>query len=331
MSTEFQWATALSRIVVISVGVIGNALSFIIYSRKTFQNNSISTYCRALAIFDCLIIMQLINDAFYVRDLTIFYFISDATCKLFFYVSMLFSAIPGWILVAFSLDKMLNMRTSTPKVLKSKLFQWSVIAGIVIFHMLFYSVLLVILKLEPLFFMPEIKICNMGSFDYFNIFVYAQIAQSGVVPFLIMIITSIITIRLLKKSRGSLEKMGHADKKRRARDIKFTITSLAFNVFFIAFKLPFLIYPLLPLNEIFFTFLNSTLLIYIVNCSSNFFIHFATNSIFRRECFVIFRINMFLEGNRVSSTGTGTGSIKGATLKTLNRNVLTSKITANDA
>ena len=124
------------------------------------------------------------------------------------------------ILVAFSIDKMLNMKTSPPNILKSKLFQWSVVLGIFVFSFLFYSELLVTLKIvkNPSF---DIYVCNYGMFDYFYSFLYAQLAEHCVIPFSIMIVTSIITIKQL------------------------------------------------------------------IECSSNFFIHFVTNSIFRREFFAI--------------------------------------------
>jgi len=40
----------------VSIGLVGNLLSFLVYSRKAFKKNSINIYCRALAIVDSLII-----------------------------------------------------------------------------------------------------------------------------------------------------------------------------------------------------------------------------------------------------------------------------------
>jgi hypothetical protein len=213
---------------------------------------------------------------------------------------MQYTSLPGWILAAFSIDKMLNMRTSPPKILKSKLFQWSVVAGIVVFHMLIYSELLISLKLIQI---GSNYICNFVFLDYFNIFTYAELTISGLIPFAIMLVTTIVTIRSLWKSRVSIERIGNADKQRKSRDIKYAISSVIFNVVFVVLKVPFLIGPLLSnisSNSIASYFVSVGILLYLINCSLTIFIHFATNSIFRRELFDILGLNR--ASNRVSST-----------------------------
>ena len=294
--TNFEIAMRISHISVISIGMLGNILSFIVFSRKTFRKNSISTYCRALAVFDCLSIIQLVSQIDrYLENK------SDVNCKLFYYLSIEYTAIPPWILVAFSIDKMLNMKTSTPNILKSKLFQWSVVAAIVIFHLLLYSELLISVKLEPVFFLTEeVQICNFQFLSYLNTFIYAELADTCIIPFVIMILSSIVTIRLLMRSRKSLERFGNRNNVRRRRDIKYSISSLVFNFLFLAFKTPFFVSYLLPetafFNNYFYTQL--AFLLFMINCSSNFFIHLTTNSIFRREICIIVRVKT--PANRVS-------------------------------
>ena len=285
--SNYGIAMTICRLTLTSMGVAGNIMSFIIFSRKTFRNNSISTYCRALAVLDCLILIQFIADVYSFINLTAFYNMNDTSCKLFYYFSILYTSIPGWILVAFSVDKMLNMRTSSPSIIKSKFFQWLVVAGIVIIHFILFVELLISLQVVPLFFMPSIKFCNFPFLSYFTLFVYINFSEACVIPFAIMIVSSIVTIRLLKKSRSSIERIGNADKKRRSRDIKYAISSVTFNVFFIAFKTPFIISPLVPLSSSTDLFIDISFILFLFDCSSNFFIHLATNSIFRRT-FAVF-------------------------------------------
>lgn len=291
--SDFDYATSIFRVVIISIGLIGNIISYIVFSRKTFRKNSISTYCRALAVLDCIIIIELIHMVHYIINSTKLDFsnLTDATCKIFYYVSVQYASIPAWILVAFSIDKMLNMRLSPPKILKSKLFQWSVVAGIVLFHLLIYIEFLFLLKLEPIkaFFDRKILVCNLPFSSYFKTIIYVELTDTCLIPFVIMIVTSLVTIRLLVKSRSSLERIGNAGKHRRHRDMKFAISSLTFNLFFVVLKMPFLISFLLPLHNMIFP--GIAFLLLLVNCSSNFFIHLVTNSIFRRELFSCIREN----------------------------------------
>ena len=51
---KFEIAINAIEVAVISIGLIGNLLTIIVFLRKTFRNNSISTYCRALAVVECL-------------------------------------------------------------------------------------------------------------------------------------------------------------------------------------------------------------------------------------------------------------------------------------
>ena len=85
---DFLIAMADCRIAVITIGLIGNLITFIVFSRPVFSKNSISTYCRALAIFDCFSIYELVAD---VGLVSFNYFVpqkSDIGCKLYYYAGM---------------------------------------------------------------------------------------------------------------------------------------------------------------------------------------------------------------------------------------------------
>lgn len=122
----------------------------------------------------------------------------------FYYLSLQYTGIPGWILVAFRLTKC-SIWELPPRLLKSKLFQWSIVSIIVLIHILLYIELLISLRLEPFYLDPKIYVCNFPTLSYFYPFLYTELAETCVIPFLIMIMTSTITIRLLLKSRQSLE------------------------------------------------------------------------------------------------------------------------------
>ena len=285
MNSDFKIVVSVFKIIIIGMGTIGNIISFMVFSRKTFRNNSISTYCRALAVSDLFITVELINNVYIFINKTRIYDINELSCKLFYYLSMQYPSIPPWILVIFSIDKMLNMNMSPPNILKSKFFQWFLVLGIFLFHFVLYSELLITLKIDKRLTL-DIYICNFGAFDYYGSFIYAQLAETCVIPFLIMIVTSIITIKQLIESRRTLERTCRiGNKQRKHRDMKFAISSLTFNVVFVAFKMPFFISNIIY-HEIIF---QVAYILFLINCSSNFPIHFATNSVFRRELFAIFK------------------------------------------
>lgn len=92
------------------MGLVGNALSFVVFSRRTFQNNSIKIYCRALALIDSIsIIVQLVNDFAKYAGVDI-YKPSLVMCKLSTYVSLTIPPISGWTLAALSVDQAISVR-----------------------------------------------------------------------------------------------------------------------------------------------------------------------------------------------------------------------------
>lgn len=103
--TTTYYKTAFSFFI---IGVAGNFLSFVVFSRKQFKRNSISVYCRALAIVNSLVLLiqfpLVVSQMFYGVDL---YAISDSVCKFTAYVTMCVPPISAWILVSFSLDKLI--------------------------------------------------------------------------------------------------------------------------------------------------------------------------------------------------------------------------------
>lgn len=141
------------------------------------------------------------------------------------------SSIPGWILVAFSVDKTLSMRKKPIVILKKKSFQWSVVAAIVLANLILYIEIPITLHLKSYSSIQNILYCDLATLDYFKPFIIINLLETTIIPFGIMVISSMITIRLLYKSRRSLEISGRLSVQRRSKDVKFAISSLTFCFF----------------------------------------------------------------------------------------------------
>ena len=241
MSDEsFTFATTAIEAVVIAIGMIGSLLSIIVFSRKTFRNNSISTYCISLSFVEWLTLFELISDIFYLRYNVYLYNESFVFCKISYSVSIFLNSIQPWIMVAFSIDKLLSMRTRSIPILKKKWFQWSIIAGIVLFNLAFYIYIPILLKFSEL--LPGYFICDLSTIGFFQIYMILTILESFTIPFIILAISSILTVRKLFKSRVSVERSGNLTAERKSRDHKYAISSMILNVMFIIFKNPFLFF-----------------------------------------------------------------------------------------
>ena len=301
----FNFAVTTIEAVIVGIGLIGNILSIIIFSRKTFRSNSISTYCIALAICELWNLTEFITVVYTLAQNKFLYDQSDSFCKFYYSTNTWLASIHPWIMVAFSLDKLFSMRVNSLAILKKKWFQWSIVVGIVLFSLVLYIYVAIFIRVREIF--PGFSMCDVTTIGFFNVHIIVFIFETSLIPFLVMFITSILTILLLIKSRNSVSKNGQVSRDRKSRDRKYAITSIVFNVSFITLKLPLAIFYLMLAYYSLYDpyFFKIVFLLYFLNMSMSFFIHLVTNSIFRRELLVLFRMtkdNM----SSVSNTNSGT-------------------------
>jgi hypothetical protein len=284
---DFSFAMNFIQAIVIAIGLIGNIISIIVFSRKTFRNNSISTYCIGIAIFESLSISELFTNIFHLIYNLKAADQNDTNCKFINYIPTLMSTIQACLLVAFSVDKLLSMKSV--QIIKKRWFQLSVVGSIVLFNVLIYIFLPILIRRREKH--PGVYFCDITTIGIFKELMIVNLLESGLLPFIIMSITSTLSIRLLIRSRNSVEKVnGKVMKERRSKDKKYAISSITFNIMFIVLKLPLMVFFTLCA---FFSYYDLyvhriTLLLYFINVSSSFFVHFATNSLFRREFKVLF-------------------------------------------
>ena len=303
----------ISRGTVNLLGIIGNLISFIVFCRPAFRKNSISIYCCALAIFDCFTINQLIMDICLIID-TDFYppDHSDIVCKIYFYISSSFSNIPAWILVAFSVDKMLSMRKSQRfDFVRTRSFQLGLIAVIAIANILIFSEILVLLERSLVPESGDISsnltlACESTAMPYIKIVGALYLLIGSILPFAIMMYSSVSIVKLISRSRRKSigDGMKAAVRRRKSRDFKFAVTSLTFNFLFIALKLPLCLhYVLSSLGvDVPYDFFLIASLLFFINSSISFLVHFVSNSIFRKELCLLLGINFAVPVEHGQST-----------------------------
>lgn len=312
MSTvTFTNAMNITTAAIVAVGCIGHVISIMVFARKTFRNNSISTYCISLAIVECLSLVRLAANVSLLAYNVNITDINDLICKWLNFLVILLYSIQPWIMVAFAIDKLLSMRTKSIAILKKKWFQLALVAAIVLVNASMYIYHPILIRRREV--APGRFVCDPSTIGFFSAFMIQIIVETSIIPFAIMIFTSILTIWLLIKSRNSVQRTGHVSKDRKSRDTKYAISSIAFNFSFIVLKLPFSVFYLLNAfysyyDPYFFSLANFFFYLY---SSLGFFLHLATNSLFRRELLVLFRLAKKSDISTTSNTG--------STIKRLNK------------
>ena len=276
-------------------GVVGNAFSFIIFSRKKFRVTFFSVYFRILAFTDTFTLLFIINDfsATYLNeDIQNSSFIM---CKMFYYFIYSISPISAWILVTVSLDRMLNIiKPNQYLFMKKKKTQITICFGIFVLNMVYYIPQAIFKEYQ------QVNLSNSSAdieykcvgLDEEKIVDWMDLFNSTIMPFILMIIFTTITVKRLFESR-SKNLSGHIGIKN--RDVKFALTSISLNVFFFLFNLPVCIFHVLTHYIIFddadFSLLNIIILFcFYLNFGIVFYVNVFTNPLFRNELFVFLRI-----------------------------------------
>ena len=144
--------------------------------------------------------------------------------------------------------------------------------------------------------------CNLKSLYFYQAFSIVMLIQVFFIPFVLMLTSSILIIRGLFNTRKRIEAHENRElKSRKAKDIKFAISSIVLNVLFIVLTTPQMMNYIITFSDKTTSALYaySTALIYSVNFSKSFFAYLISNSIFRKE---LKKILFMVKSNNVSST-----------------------------
>ena len=116
-----------SYLIIFLLGIVGNIISYIVYSRKEFKKYSFSIYSKSLALSDTIQLLFAFNDYFRLSKLFVIPIRSFFLCKSFFYVSYIFGPVSFWTQAIISLDRLVSI--TLPVVLENKKQEINAIIG----------------------------------------------------------------------------------------------------------------------------------------------------------------------------------------------------------
>ena len=277
----------------ISFGLIGNLLSFLVFSRKQFNNTIFNVYFRLITITDSASVLTQLNYSLKLGFNIDIKLISNLSCKLLDYFIYSSCPISSYILVYISFDRMLNVTCPNEfKLRHNKLIQLSICLFIILFNLIYYLPILFYRKLDIQSVFQNhtnqtelIRKCIYTD----NRFIYwMDLFFSTIIPFIFMCLFTSITIIFLFRSKKRTNGIS-------SRDVKFAITSITLNICFFLFLFPLTLFLLLGiymdlnndrLYELKFIML---LTIYSINYSNMFYVNLIVNSIFRNELVLMFK------------------------------------------
>lgn len=273
--------------VIYIMGITGNFISLMVFSRKKFKNTLFEVYFRVLSVVDTFTLMYVLVDFINYKYGINLYLTNYTLCKLGLYLVYVVAPMSGWILVTVSFDRMVNvLNPSSLKFRNEKLFQIGICLFILIYNLAFYSPLIMFTEYKMVFSNEtkrnesneSLVECNLNDngltyrMDFFN---------STLFPFCLMISFSLITIKKLFTSKNRIRSIS-------PRDIRFAFTSLSLDFAFLVLNLPISLYLFLAnylhLNEDMDNFLYViTSLFFYIDFGIIFYVNIVVNSLFKEE------------------------------------------------
>jgi hypothetical protein len=287
--------------IIFILGLIGNVLAFLVFSRKKFKNTLFSIYFRVLNIADIYTILFALVDflkykvGFEIEKISIFF------CKTTFYSLFAVAPISGHILVVIGIDRFIQTRCPNRFSNRNKKnVQLCICFFIILYNILYYTPMIIfheyelIAKNDSNNSSQESYVCYLNDdgisywMDFFN---------STVFPFALMIIFTSITIKIIFDSRVKLAATRRTrnrtssiiqTNKIKVKDIKFAITCITLNVCFLILNFPVVTYSLLSVYISFNQDLDDFIYViteffFYVNAGLLFYINILLNSIFKNE------------------------------------------------
>ena len=193
------------------IGFITNIISFVIFSRKRFENTIFSTYFRFYLVFEIINPIFPINKMFELNFEMYFGLISDFCCKLRRFFSNFNSSNTPWFLVIISLDRFLSIAYPTRFLLRKKpIFQILISFFIIGINFGLYT---------PFWFYHlrqntknktnQTSIISNECFSPITWLKFTNLVQEFVIPFCLMSLFTFLTIRTVFNSHVNHHQITH--------------------------------------------------------------------------------------------------------------------------
>ena len=289
------FAYQMYSITIFGLGFFGNIMGIVVLlKRKLIKLGARNTY-RYLFITDTIYLIQMFTDSFAFNmgyDVTA---LSVLSCRVFFHINNSLATLSPMLLVYISLERLISIKYPHKRfILRKPNYQFLYLVLVFAFNLCYYSPFLfyfnfVISKMDP---KTNISECNFADLKSIKTFSYMDLTNRVVTPCVLIMLTSILLILTIFKTRTRVFRHFMIDNRSYKKDVKFTITSICVNLFYIVLTAPLPIYNIF--SDYFSNFAFSfTFYLFCLTYSMNFYLFILFNSLFRKEF-----VNLIYGNNR---------------------------------
>lgn len=278
-------------LLVLSLGIVGNTLGFILLLSRRLANLPTRKLYFYLLLIDSIYVSQIVvnflesNFNFKITTYSVI------LCKFFSFFNYSLASLSPMLLVYISVDRLIAIKYPEHKfLLRSNKNQITYLFLIILFNFIYYFPFTLLLNLFPdKNPNQENVICSIKDDHTDFILLIMDLINRICVPFILMTVSSILLVITIFKSRARVFK-NYLSRENRLfkRDIKLAITSLSLNIIYMLLNLPITIAEFSELeNSLVY---NLNLYLFYLSYSINFFNISCSNSIIRNEVFFLLKI-----------------------------------------
>ena len=311
------------------IGVTGNVLAIIIFSRPSLRRFSYSFYCLAMAISDIGFLLHTFKEWAVTTFKADFATIGKHFCALSMFVPFYFGGVSTFLLTIISIDRMLTIVYPNRFIVLKKRWVQAVIVIIVALISLLVGII------TPISY--EVKVLNQTNSSIqtrvctapSNIIMIVAWITLGMFISLNIITNNVVSFKTIRFIMASRQRVGVIGARNRSsslskRDQKFSICSVCLDIVSIISKLPFLvtiltIYSLKISNDVTNLVFKITNTLSYMDNGFSFFINMYVNSLFYEEFLILFGFKKSRSESNNTTTNSSLNNINN-NKKSQNRN-----------
>ena len=281
------------------LSLVGTILGMIIFSRKTLSKLPMRHVYQSLLATDAIYVTKItIQNTIVYTSIGPVKFLSTLACKIYIYTNFMICTISSWLLVVICIERCLTIVfVNRMKIFENKKFEIFLIALAVIYNCLLYTPFLLYQELQQSLTnntdTNETQIeydCEFSDIEYIQTFYLMDMIHSTLIPYAIMLVSSIILFVFVIKSRMRIQRLTNSrERKSLKKEIRFGMTILLLNFFFVILSLPICVANYVDtLSDFMYDVIGY---IFMISFCINFYILAVFNTIIRKEVVALFKFS----------------------------------------
>lgn len=281
--------------IIITIGTIGNILSFVVMLQREMRQTSTFFYLAALAVADTVVLVMSALKT-WIRLFSGFEMlhISNLSCKVFMFCTYLSLHLSAWLIVAVTVERFIVVwfplkATSICSAKRAKFTTCGIALGFFLLNVhLFWTAELIT---SPRSGRSQCAMSQNNKFLYHDVLPWVHLTLYSFLPFVSLLVFNVLIILSLVKHRQTItSQMTKDDRRTRYNHRKLAVTLLCISFVWMLTTTPSALYTVLPLRPqsasqeatLFFVKVICYIFMY-VNHSINFFLYCITGQAFRRQ------------------------------------------------